>query len=383
LDENITNAYSTSKAFYHTDRIKALQEGKMIAPTEIQAHPQAWCNDSCYFCSYRKEDGYNNEMLKLIDGKFSTENKPIGKMSAKSGWPVEFAERIPREMVEAGIMAVEITGSGEPTLWQHYDMFVDNLILHKREIGLVTNGSTLGELRLEKIAQHFTWIRFSMDASNEILHKEIHRTGNLDFTRRIHTIQKLVTLRKKLARIPSKSNEGLTIGISFITNPENYHDVKDSIEFYSKLGVDNIRISFMYDKTGSAGLSSVQVDSLLQKLARWKEEFETDSYKVIYESNRIGLFSQPNTDFDTCYIQRFVWTIGADCKLYPCCIEQYNPDYVIADVKANSLSDIIQDPKAKEFMDKLDVTKCHPCWLRGRNKAIATAIVKPPHVNFV
>jgi hypothetical protein len=70
--------YSISKANYHLDRLQEIKKGNPIAPTLIQIDLEAWCNDNCSFCSYRKDDGYNKEMLKLIDGCSSDACSPIG-----------------------------------------------------------------------------------------------------------------------------------------------------------------------------------------------------------------------------------------------------------------------------------------------------------------
>ncbi len=83
--------YSVSKALYHTDKIKALQQGQQITPTEIQVDLEAYCNDNCSFCSYRKEDGYNNRMLELINSKPGTayhDDRPVGKPSPESRIPL-------------------------------------------------------------------------------------------------------------------------------------------------------------------------------------------------------------------------------------------------------------------------------------------------------
>ena len=105
--------YSQSKALYHLDKLKSLQQGSPISPTEIQVDLEAYCNDNCNFCSYRKEDGVNNTMLELINAKPGREyhnNKPIGKPTPSSSWDKQMAYKLPEEMVEAGIKAIEITG---------------------------------------------------------------------------------------------------------------------------------------------------------------------------------------------------------------------------------------------------------------------------------
>lgn len=368
--------YSTSKAVWHTDKIKALQNNQIITPTEIQVDLEAFCNDNCAFCSYRKEDGYNNTMLKLIQAEPNKEyhdNKPIGKPSPQSRIPLDFADKLPKQMVEAGIKAIEITGGGEPTLWPAFDELVENLGLAEREIGIVTNGSLLTDKRIDLIRKYATWIRISMDASNPETHKKIHRTANYDFNRRINNIKKLV----------DKKRDDLIVGISFIVTPDNYSDVEMAARLFATIGVNHIRFSWMYDKQGTAGLIQEQIDNLRVLLDKLKEELNRDKFRVFYEHDRIDLYSKPNTDFKTCYYQRFVWAIGADCKVYPCCIMKYHPDYAYADIREFTLKEIVEHNKTKVFMDNLEVGRCFPCWLRNRNKSIENAVEKPTHENFI
>jgi len=368
--------YSVSKAHYHTDKIKQLQEKKMITPTEIQLDLEAYCNDNCEFCSYRKEDGYNNMMLELIGaqpGKKYHDNLPTGQPSASSRIPLEFAETLPKQMKEAGIPSIELTGGGEPTLWPAFDTLYENLGLNGIEIGLVTNGSTLSDKRAELIRKYGMWCRISMDAATSGIHKIIHRTANNDFERRIENIKKLTK---------NKPNT-LTVGISFIITQDNFSEVLPAASLYSKLGVDHLRFSWMYDKEGKAGLQRFEIDHLKKEIAFLQDTYNTDNFKIFTEADRIDLYSRSNTDFKTCYYQRFVMAIGADSLVYPCCIQKYHKGYGYADIRKQTLSEIISDINTKKFMDNLNVKTCNPCWLRNRNKSIGSAVEQPKHHNFI
>jgi MoaA/NifB/PqqE/SkfB family radical SAM enzyme len=368
--------YSTSKASWHTDKIRTLQDGGQITPTEIQIDLEAYCNDNCKFCSYRKEDGYNNMMLELIDaqpGKAKHENRPIGKPSAKSRIPLEFAEILPRQMKEAGIPAIELTGGGEPTLWPAFDQLYENLGLNGIDIGLVTNGSTMSDKRADLIRKYGMWCRISMDSATAATHQKVHGTANEDFKRRINAIKKLTTDKP----------DTLTIGISFILTPENAHEVALASYLYSKMGVDHLRFSWMYDKEGNAGFTPDEKQKIADEIARCQDEFDTDSYKIFTEVERIHLYTKPNTDFEKCYYQRFVMAIGADSKIYPCCIQKYHDGWAYADIREKSLKEIVYDINTTTFMDSLNVEACNPCWLRNRNKNIGASVETPKHHNFI
>lgn len=368
--------YSTSKAIYHTDKIKALQKGKQITPTEIQVDLEAYCNDNCSFCSYRKKDGYNNRMLKLIEaepGKEYHEEKPIGRPSAEARIPLECAVSIPTQMVEAGIPAIEITGGGEPTLWPAFDKLIKNLMNAGREIGLVTNGSNLSEDRIKLLGEACTWIRVSMDSATPEIHRKIHRTGSDTFVRRIENIKKIAKYK----------NESLILGISFIITRENYKEIEDAVQLYSKIeGIHHIRFSWMYDKQGTAGFKEDEIEMIKRILDKQILAFSRSDFLIFYEKNRIEHYTEPN-NFKTCYIQRFVWAIGADSKVYPCCIMKYHPDYAYADIRQMTLKEIVDDMATKQMMDSLVPAACFPCWLRNRNLAIEKAVIEPVHSNFI
>ena len=369
------NEYSSSKAIYHLDKIKDLQSHNPIVPTELQVDLMAWCNHNCNFCSYRKDNGFNNDMLKLIGavpGEKYEDNKPIGKPLESSMLPLEFARTLPKQMFDTGIPAIELTGGGEPTLWPAFDELIENLAKYHREIALVTNGSSLSDTRIELLKQHCLWIRISMDASNQITHKKVHRTQGDEFERIISNIMKLCHNKRK----------DLIIGISFIINPDNISDIEDSIILYKSLGVDNIRFSWMYDAGGKSGLMDAEIDNLKSRLDFYKGKYDTDVFKVIYDKTRIDSYSEPN-DFDKCYFQRFVWSIGADAKLYPCCINKYDAKYVIADLKEKTIGEVIYDISTQIKMDNLDPHGCTPCWLRTKNYSIVDAVEEPKHKNFI
>lgn len=369
-------AYSTSKANYHTQKIADLQKGLSIAPLTVQVDLEAYCNDNCRFCAYREELGYNTDMLKLIGAEKADRNtfKPLGMMTAESGIPEPIALDIPRQMAEAGIPAVEITGGGEPTLARSFDKFVSNLIEHKREIGLVTNCSQLNDARIDMITgyEKFIWLRTSFDASNSETHRKVHRTPNSDFDRRVNMLQKLIEHNK----------HGIEIGISFIINPDNYDDIEPSAKLYRSLGANHIRFSWQYDKSGSAELPQDVIERVKRDVIRVREDYSSEKFRVYAEVSRIDTYNKPNTDFSHCFMKEFVWAIGANALVYPCCIMKYLPGWEFGDLRKLTLKQMIDNADSIIKRD-VNVLNCHPCWLRERNKSIAGAVIKPKHENFI
>lgn len=387
---NTPLAYDKSKALYHAEKIHDLKKGKMIVPTEIQIDPEAFCNDNCSFCSYRKEDGYNNEMLKLIGGKPSKDNKAIGRPGIDSRIPDNILLDVPYQMVDAGIPAIEITGGGEPTLHPKFIEFYRTCGEVGLDIGLVTNGSRLNDEIIRLVATYGQWIRISMDSSNQTTHKKIHRTPNDDFEKRLGNLRKLISIRKEMGRTVRPDGSGLTIGISFIITPENYDDIESAARLYAAIGVDHIRFSWMYDKQGTAGLDAGQIRHIGEIIPRLQTELDRDNFKIFNEKNRIQLYTAKN-EFKKCNFQRFVIAIGADSGCYPCCIMKYNKDFEYGNLKSNTLQEIVTSMNTDKFMKELNPARCYPCWLSDRNASITNAIAdpsytpieKPVHPNFI
>jgi len=378
--------YSLSKAVYHTDLVKKLQNNEPIAPTQLQIDLEAWCNHNCSFCSYRAEESHNLDMLELIgESKKSLpmldEFKPIGKPTEESSLPLYFAEELPRQIAEAGIKCVTLTGGGESTLWKRYDDFIRELVKYKIQIGLITNGSTLHQNRIIDIVKHYAWIRFSMDGCTAKTHRAIHRTPTETFDKIIASIKEIVRLRKEGVLI-NDSGEELTVGINYVITEESFDEIESSCEFYSKLGVDYVRFSFMYIEGVGVGQFALERKAETIKLFdRLIKKYNTKTFKVSPATYKLDSYTHENDDFDECYMQDFVWALSADCKVYPCCIQKYKKGWEFGDIRKTTLKKLIT--KAFGQRRKLDVTDCPPCWMRDRNKAMISAIKRPKHVNFI
>ncbi len=386
------NIYGNTKALYHEDKIRDLHLGRSISPTMIQVDLEASCNDNCSFCTTRKDNGLNNDMLKLLQinsVKKVSDYQPIGKPSDNSRLPLYMSQKLPQMMEDANIKAITLTGGGEPTLWPAFDDLIINLAKHDIDVGLITNGSNISDKRVDLLVNHCSWIRFSMDSSNSEIHKKVHRTPSLDFNKRIETLQKLLKKR---------TDQEVIIGISFVIMPDNFSDIENACNLYKNLGVDYLRFSWMYDKHGYAGLSNEQISKIKLKLEECQKKYSSNKFSAEYAENRINLYTKPNTDFEKCFYQRFVWAIGADGNVYPCCIQKYVPGFEMGNIKDHSLKDLVTNQFTVDKMNNLQPSSCAPCWMREKNKIIGLGVkrsnqikkilselneTKPVHINFV
>ena len=129
----LNNFTSTgTKLFNHLDRLSCLQDG-IIKPIVAHIMPTSICNLNCPYCSIKSRP---LEELDLDDIKHAV-----------------------TELRKNGLKAVIISGGGEPTLYKHFDKLINFLDDLDLEIGLITNGTMLTKINLDKI----TWVRVSIN----------------------------------------------------------------------------------------------------------------------------------------------------------------------------------------------------------------------------
>lgn len=353
--------YSPYKAAHHPKIIEAIRGGAPVAPASIQLDLEAYCPHSCEFCSYRNVDWQSHGMV-FVEPTKRTEDTSI---------PKDVALAIPHQMWEAGIQAVEITGGGESLAYPWITEFLDECALWSRDIAIVTNGM-LFRPELRKHVKRLKWIRFSMDAATPAAYESVHRTPAAGFTRVLKHITDFLVEREPET----------VVGISFVITPHNYQEIGAAAKMFKAMGVDSIRYTFTYEPTGTGRLELWQRQEVLAEIERVKLEHEDDRFKV-FGVNRIHDYNAPNDDFNFCGYQHFVWAIGYNGKVYPCCIMKYHPEFEMGDLREMPLLEMVSSERRMKMGFELDVHDCKSCWLRDKNKFIESLLVEPAHVDFV
>lgn len=359
---------SPFKAAHHLEDVHTLRSGLMIPPRNIQIDLEAFCPHSCEFCSYRNVgwQDYGPAPMQF--------HAPTRVVEGESGMSWEIASKIPEQMKLAGIPAIEITGGGESLVYPHITDFLALCNANDIEVGLVTNGVALNKrirsfLRRDKLK----WVRFSCDAVTADVYSQVHRTPAPAFD----------TLTRHITELNDWRDPGETlIGISFVITKHNFEQIADAARFYRELGADSIRYTFTFTPDGDGAMTNEQRDVALWQMGVAEKE-NCDSFKV-FTVNRLDDYNDPNTDFSKCGYQHFVWAIGYNGTVYPCCIMKYHAGYEIGDLYHQTLLDIVHSDARKKFARDLIVSECKPCYLRNKNKFIEYLLDdQPQHVNFV
>jgi len=354
------NYYSPYKAAHHPDILENMRAGLPSAPKNIQIDLEAYCPHSCEFCSYRNVDWQSHGMV------FEEPSRPTPDTSI----PWEIAKELPFQMLEAGIPSIEITGGGESMVYPFIRQFLDLLSASGIDVAIVTNGVAFRQSLREHV-ERLKWIRFSVDAASSEVYSVVHRVPAPVYN----------TVLKHISETVDEFGMDSIVGVSFVITPHNYQEIRPAAERFRDMGVDSIRYTFTYEPTGTGRLELWQREDVLNDIVQVKRDFESPAFKV-FGVNRIHEYNAPNDDFSSCGYQHFVWAIGFNGKVYPCCIMKYHPQFEMGDLCSQTLKEIVNSEQHKSMI-RLDPMTCKSCWLRDKNKFIESLIEAPAHVDFV
>lgn len=361
------NPYAPDKAILHMDRLIALRRGDQPPPVHIHFIISDLCNQDCGFCAYRIE-GYT-EKFAIIEADGTRNHNPNRMIS------YEKAAEIIRDCGALGVKAIQFTGGGEPTV---HPKCADLMVLAqqlKMDTALVTNG-----VRLDKVMGPVltsTWIRISLDAAKEATYCGVRRVPPDHFRRVLRNTRDLVRAR-------DDAGAPLTIGIGFVVTRDNYAEVYDACALARDLGVDNIRISAMFQQDDAVYFRDFHEEAAA--LSKAAESLSTERFQVINRfGERLSDLELGHPDYRDCSYQHFVTYIGADLNVYRCCVLSYTDRGTVGSLKEQTFAELWDSSIKREMYGDFDARGCPRCQFNDKNHAINRLLENLPleHGNFV
>lgn len=199
------------KLIFHPQRLSDWLDGQDIYPLTVEISPSGACNHRCIFCGL----DYLGYQPRWLDK--------------------DLIIACLEQMQTKGVKAVVMAGEGEPLL----NPATPAIINHARQIGLDVGMSTNGVLFTRAIAQEclpsLSWIRFSVNASNEEMYKKVHWGRDGDFARVLHNLAEAVAIKR---------GQGLstTIGVQLVLLSENHENLLEFAAQLKTIGVDYFSI---------------------------------------------------------------------------------------------------------------------------------------------
>ena len=367
------NPYRADKVTFHPERLQGLARGTQPVPVQAHLVISDLCNQNCVVCSYRLEGYTSNELFPIRD----TYGNAVGRNPIRM-IPVEKAIAIIRECRQLGLKAIQITGGGEPTVHPDHAKIFDAVRQCKLDLGFVTNGVYLSPAAMPALVSPGaeTWMRISLDAGDPGTYARVRRCPVDHWGRVWSTIRSVVTARAQVVGSP------LVIGISYVLNAENYRGVAEATRMARDAGVDNIRISGIFQNAGSAYFRPFTQEAM--ECCNEAQAFQTPYFTVINQfPDRFKDLAQGAPDYAFCGYQHFCTYIGADLNVYRCCGLSYSRRGLVGSLQGQSLVDLWMSPAKVENYAKFDARQCLRCPFNDKNRAIAEAVSAHRHGNFV
>lgn len=364
------NPYSPLKVIHHRERLDALRRGEQIVPTQVQLIISDLCNQDCGFCAYR-QSGYTANELFTFDSTLSVvgHNNPVRMIEHCK------VDEILQDVHDMGIKAVQFTGGGEPTVHPQFaDIYQRTLNLGLTP-ALVTNGVLLDK-HIERVV-HSAWVRISVDASTPAMYANIRRVSEGQFHRVWCNISKLVDAKRE------RDARNLAIGVGYVVTQDNWHGVMEFARRAKAAGVDNIRISAVFQPDDEEYFSSFYDGA--SRLCKDVEELETPDFKVFnLFGDRVQDLRDHSPDYEFCGYQQFNTYIGGDLNVYRCCVQSYSTHGLIGSLKHQTFRELWFSQEKTDDFDSFDARNCERCQFNSKNRTILYAIDdEPMHVNFV
>ena len=329
------------------------------APKQIQLILSDLCNQDCHFCAYRMSGYSSNELF--LGG---SEPSPYGHNNPKRWIPTERALSLVQEIHDAGVLSIQFTGGGEPTVHpEHEAIFAKTLHLGLRA-SLVSNGVRWGENLICNLLPRFDWVRVSIDAGNCESYAKLRRTPVSNWNRVWANVRWLADSIKE-QKTPT------SLGLGFVVTPESYKEIVQFAEVASKSGADNIRYSAMFspdDEKPFVGIYD-EVRVLIEKARRI-----VGDALIVHDNfgSRFEDLKQHAPDYRFCSYQFYTGYIGGDLKSYRCCVLAYNRRGLIegGDLSKQSFKDFWQSKEREDDLNALDARGCPRCQFNEKNRSM-------------
>lgn len=268
------------KILYYLTEADRLVKGLFQEPVTCEIDASNKCQNNCNFCIYA--DYIKKERVHL-------------------DWNVYV--NLIYSLVRWNIKSVTFTGGGEPLM----NPDIENMIVCANDmglkVGLVTNG-----IKLDSITHYerFEFIRVSLDCASPETYRDIKGTNY--FYTVIENIERVVA-----------SGE-TDVGISMVIVKENRDEIETFKELGKSLGVNYVQVKPAWIEANIENTTRGIKDKGL---------FVTERYTVNPESML------------ACKLAGLVGQVGADGKMYYCCVHRGKKEFEIGDLRKTPFSKII------------------------------------------
>ncbi len=350
-----SGVYGESKMVWWYSREQQLPD----APKQVQLILSGACNQDCSFCAYRMS-GYTSNELFVGD----SELMPTGHNNPKRWMDTERVMELLEEFRALGVLSVQFTGGGEPTVHPHHEPIFYNALDERLRCSLVSNGIRWSDDLINDILPRFDWVRVSIDAADAGSYAKTRRCPPSHWDRVWKNVRGLVSAIERYG-------SDTVFGLGYVVTPESYHDIEGFADIAKSVGVNNVRFTAMFSTENESPFVPIYDDIRLH-LDKAKRQATDDFHVYDNFGSRFADLKQHAPDYASCSYQHYTSYIGDDLKVYRCCVFAYNQRGLISggDLSTRSFEEFWRSQERKDDMDALDARKCERCQFNSKNRSL-------------
>lgn len=354
------------------------REGKLPdAPKQIHWVLSDLCNSDCNFCNYRVSGNPANELF-ASGSKLSS----YGHDNPVRWIDTDRAMRLVDEMKSLGVLAVQATGGGEPTVHPDHEKIFAKVLDVGMRLSLVSNGYRWRDA-IYPIIPRMDWLRISIDAGCAKTYSEMRRVP-------ISAFDKVLRNIRRAADAITESKSPTIMGVGFTVTPDNWHEIVEGVGVAKSSGAVNIRLSAMFGPENEQPFMPVY-DKIVGLIREAKSKYEDGTF-LVHDNfgSRLSDLKQHSPDYSFCPYQYYTSYIGGNVQLFRCCVLSYSRRGMIAggDLTNQRLDDYWRSEQRIHDFETFDATGCPKCMFNARNRGVlyvmgnTSSDASPRHLEF-
>ncbi|MFH1326496.1 MAG: radical SAM protein [archaeon] len=365
MEKRVAKNYGDFKIAWHVEKLKALLEGRTIAPIYVRVKPTNLCNHRCFYCTYTDREN-------KTDSSFSGIHE---KAKILDQIPYEKMMEILDDFNSMGIKAITFSGGGEPLVYPHIVEVLKKTIEYGIDLSIITNGQNLSGEKAE-LLKDAKWVRISADYCDAKTFANIRKIPEEKFYEVKNNIQ-------NFAKIKSPD---CVLGVNLVISEINQDRIYDGIKFFKELGVDHVKVAPVWMK-GFEDYHNLFKEKVIKQIKKAKQDLISDSFAI--HDNYESYFEVEGTTkrtYSKCYVMQTIPVIGADQGVYFCHNKAYSKDGKLGSIKDQSFKRLwFSDESKKIFCSFNPKESCnHECANDRKNIAIGNMLSSHgDHINFV
>jgi len=247
---------------------------------------------------------------------------------------------------------ISLNGVGEPLVSPHLFAIMEFLQTRNITCSFYTNGLALNQHAIQRLSsfKNLTFIGVSCDSPEKAVFENLRRGADFD---------KFKSNIESLTRHLVVSGSEVQVAFNFVINAMNIHQLRETIAFASRVGIDRMDFNDMIPNEGLASALDADIENLdLDGLIRFGEN---RGVAVNFNFRKTGFTSR------ICFMPFEYIMVEANGNIKPCCMiidKRKAPN--LGNLNDQSLKDIWNNPAYRSFRKEFLTGKqdyCRGCRL--------------------